>query len=1173
MLPWTRTDTKGPARLPPRRTGFNPRPGHSRIFASGNSAGRRRWSAGFLENLPFPPPLHSGTAPFSSNLTFIGYHDRVVRAAHISQLNWSIANKWQQCGEDVPDVKMAYTQCEAVSDARHGSRHVSQNNQTGAWSGRPPQTVAHNSVERGSTTTKRADLFVKFLPPQQMAGSKMRGEAEGEVSLAAWSPRSNVSILAGSQTGASPKYRSTDVLKANSRFLLLYAMHVMCATSIVDGASVFNRKTTSPVIFLKYVCNKVLRSACSSFALSGPRSANKSIATLSFRQKYSFLRLVHRLQALMPYADEDADADVFRFLVIKFKNTSHAQNAGVSQDARCVKQCHLCAEALASECPLGKIFRTNLAYCGCSTGIGIWAAAGVKLLVGCTVHDLVANLQGKRYTTTQRCNSSTEQLERNGDRQHGSCSGTAAAAESRISLRHVALSRPPTGAARWLAERAQSGVVGVASDLELIFLSRFQSGMDNSLSGRHPSVLSSVVRQLKTIHNNPSSVNPCVRQAELQYDNLGSSKDVRTVGCVHGGLNNYPGDLRDCGRKGATFKTQGRKFESRVRVERRRNAREGETGAPRENPPTNGIVRQDSHLRKFGSDQLGIEPVRLGEGDQANRSATEAPKMEVTLNANELHLTTGNTTSVPSEHYHAYEANLHDIQQRTRKFIIMQLRKSLSDNCSGEGRKRLVISDINKYYTVLESDREIFWREKERERERREREREEGCGGREIWGATIIHRRSLAKSRQVTRSIFNLIDHACDFSMTQIAIIRNPHKLTLPPPPFFFRDPAYDFLTTARESWRELVMHSFPNHKFSQRVGGAGGKDPECTRPPTIPVTGVTGESHPQVGERTGTLAIETGKERTKGKIHLLHRPGSRFKKTSVRYYGISQTLHRRLAGCHMTASFALELNCKRAQYDLQIFTVEILSEIARHQDCLHYPIVCDVLEHPYIKLTWAGAGINLRKKSRTELHGPIRIIYVSFDKKQHAMSWLATSANFTSEVKFPECERDEARRRGRQASPADSFSIAFSLVKTIPYHYGILTCLEMLGTDSPQPGAPETWQMIQSDILIKKLAWAKLTGVSRREWRLEVAATDAAQNHKRAVQQSCNDACPLHRENLPPSESIDTFPTSEKFSGTGRIKSLVFSGVRGGKEVRFPIVPTYILSARSMGIYRIEYL
>ncbi|KAJ8867068.1 hypothetical protein PR048_032930 [Dryococelus australis] len=43
-------------------------------------------------------------------------------------------------------------------------------------------------------------------------------------------------------------------------------------------------------------------------------------------------------------------------------------------------------------------------------------------------------------------------------------------------------------------------------------------------------------------------------------------------------------------------------------MEQRRNERAGETGQPRENPPSNGIVRHDSHIRKSGVTQPGIEP-------------------------------------------------------------------------------------------------------------------------------------------------------------------------------------------------------------------------------------------------------------------------------------------------------------------------------------------------------------------------------------------------------------------------------------------------------------------------------------------------------------------------------------------------------------------------------------
>ncbi|KAJ8866448.1 hypothetical protein PR048_032291 [Dryococelus australis] len=43
-----------------------------RIFASGNHAGRCHWSAGFLGDLPFPPPSHSGASTFSPHFTHIG---------------------------------------------------------------------------------------------------------------------------------------------------------------------------------------------------------------------------------------------------------------------------------------------------------------------------------------------------------------------------------------------------------------------------------------------------------------------------------------------------------------------------------------------------------------------------------------------------------------------------------------------------------------------------------------------------------------------------------------------------------------------------------------------------------------------------------------------------------------------------------------------------------------------------------------------------------------------------------------------------------------------------------------------------------------------------------------------------------------------------------------------
>ncbi|KAJ8871834.1 hypothetical protein PR048_028174 [Dryococelus australis] len=49
-------------------------------------------------------------------------------------------------------------------------------------------------------------------------------------------------------------------------------------------------------------------------------------------------------------------------------------------------------------------------------------------------------------------------------------------------------------------------------------------------------------------------------------------------------------------------------FSAASAMEQRWNERESETGDPRENPPTNGIVRHDSHMRKSGVTRPGIEP-------------------------------------------------------------------------------------------------------------------------------------------------------------------------------------------------------------------------------------------------------------------------------------------------------------------------------------------------------------------------------------------------------------------------------------------------------------------------------------------------------------------------------------------------------------------------------------
>ncbi|KAJ8882931.1 hypothetical protein PR048_014770 [Dryococelus australis] len=54
--------------------------GRSWIFICGNPAGRCRWSVGFLGDLPFPQPFHSGAAPYSPRFTPIGSQDLNVKS-------------------------------------------------------------------------------------------------------------------------------------------------------------------------------------------------------------------------------------------------------------------------------------------------------------------------------------------------------------------------------------------------------------------------------------------------------------------------------------------------------------------------------------------------------------------------------------------------------------------------------------------------------------------------------------------------------------------------------------------------------------------------------------------------------------------------------------------------------------------------------------------------------------------------------------------------------------------------------------------------------------------------------------------------------------------------------------------------------------------------------------
>ncbi|KAJ8895015.1 hypothetical protein PR048_000324 [Dryococelus australis] len=73
--------------------------GHFRIFACEIRAGRCRWSACFLGDLPFHPPLHSGAAPYLRQSPSSILKTSMLKAAQISPLRPTTAKLDKQLGE------------------------------------------------------------------------------------------------------------------------------------------------------------------------------------------------------------------------------------------------------------------------------------------------------------------------------------------------------------------------------------------------------------------------------------------------------------------------------------------------------------------------------------------------------------------------------------------------------------------------------------------------------------------------------------------------------------------------------------------------------------------------------------------------------------------------------------------------------------------------------------------------------------------------------------------------------------------------------------------------------------------------------------------------------------------------------------------------------------------
>ncbi|KAJ8874133.1 hypothetical protein PR048_024975 [Dryococelus australis] len=133
-------------RLPPRRTGFDSRRGRPRIFACMNHAGRCRWLAGFLGDLPSPPgSCNPGAGPYSSHFTLIGSQGHVVK----SSPNLS-THSLSQFSISTPPLLMMFTinnqrrVSAAVCTCVHSKLRVRKANGDGATCGQRLYTGNHD---------------------------------------------------------------------------------------------------------------------------------------------------------------------------------------------------------------------------------------------------------------------------------------------------------------------------------------------------------------------------------------------------------------------------------------------------------------------------------------------------------------------------------------------------------------------------------------------------------------------------------------------------------------------------------------------------------------------------------------------------------------------------------------------------------------------------------------------------------------------------------------------------------------------------------------------------------------------------------------------------------------------------------------------------------------------
>ncbi|KAJ8882696.1 hypothetical protein PR048_014508 [Dryococelus australis] len=140
-------------------------------------------------------------------------------------------------------------------------------------------------------------------------------------------------------------------------------------------------------------------------------------------------------------------------------------------------------------------------------------------------------------------------------------------------------------------------------------------------------------------------------------------------------------------------------------MKQRRNARPGETGDPGEDPPTSGITRYDSHVRKSGSYPIGIRTCfALLRSEHSSRCVTATPLIQGHVNCFLQHY--DSATEVTSQSKVSQQTT--QMRQCATELVLTHLRRSYATRKKNRNGKRVGFADTRRRLALTELSEDLF---------------------------------------------------------------------------------------------------------------------------------------------------------------------------------------------------------------------------------------------------------------------------------------------------------------------------------------------------------------------------------------------------------------------------------------------------------------------------------